>query len=48
MLEFLLWYSGIRGISAAPGHRLDPWPGSVLRDLALLHLAAYITAAAQL
>ena len=24
--EFLLWCNEISGISAVPGHRLDPWP----------------------
>ena len=27
--EFLLWLNGIGGISAAPGHGFDPWPGTV-------------------
>ena len=27
--EFPLWCSGIGGISAAPGCRFDPWPGTV-------------------
>ena len=25
--ELLLWHNGIGGVSAAPGHRFDPWPG---------------------
>ena len=27
-LEFPLWYSGFGGVSAAPGHRFNSWPGT--------------------
>lgn len=27
--EFPLWHNGITGISAAPGRRFNPWPGTV-------------------
>ena len=27
--EFLVCHSGVGSISAAPGHRFDPWPGRV-------------------
>ena len=30
--EFLLWRSGIRDVSAAPGHRFDPSPGQWVKD----------------
>lgn len=27
--EFPLWRNGTGDVSAAPGHRLDPWPSTV-------------------
>ena len=29
LLEFLLWHSGMGGVSAVPGCKFDPWPGAV-------------------
>lgn len=37
-LEFPLWHNKIGCILGALGYRLDPWPGTMVKDLALLQL----------
>ena len=46
--EFSLWHNRIGGISAAPGHRFDPWPSRVGSGSSAATAVAQVTTAAQI